>query len=267
VERVKMAAGDETLEFKVDGKSVKVVTRPADGEGLARLFDLGTSTTWDDESPLSVDDYETVVRGLMARAGRKGEQAEVLGVPPAAALAFPPEARISVCPVEPVSFSLPGSPSGLVLEQDDRGDGHLWGLGASKVDLGREGMWWIVSRLIEALENPTTVAQWPRFLTLGSTVGGPATQVSLECGEWGVGLLWRSLDNGVVGDIVAVQELTYERANGWLAILLPVRDDLERRRSHRQRLRPARMAEKWARAMERWASPTTATPERVAVAV
>ncbi len=261
-----MAAGDETLEFKVDGKSVKVVTRPADGEGLARLFDLGMSANWDDESPLSIDDYETVVRGLMERAGKKGEQAAVVGVPPEVAVAFPDDARISVYPVEPVSFSLPGSPTGIVLEQDDHGDGHLWALGDGKVDLGRDGMWWIVSRLVEALEEPTIVSQWPRFLTLGSTVGGIATQVSLECGEWGVGLVWRSLDNGFVGPVLAVQELTYERANGWLAILRPVRDELERRRSHRQRLRPARLADKWARALERWASPEAPAVERVPVA-
>ena len=262
-----MAAGDETLEFKVDGKSVKVVTRPADGEGLARLFDLGSNPTWDDESPLSINDYETVVRGLMDRADRKGEQAEIVGVPPGAALAFPADARISVYPVEPVSFSLPGSPTGLILEQDERGDGHLWALGDGKVDLGRDGMWWIVTRIVEALEDPATVSQWARFLTLGSTVGGPATQVSLECGEWGVGLAWRTLDNGIIGPIVAVQELTYERVEGWLTILRPVRDDLERRRSHRQRLRPARLADKWARAMERWATAEMPAAERVAVAV
>jgi hypothetical protein len=267
VERMRIPAGDETLEIKVDGKSVRVVTRPADGDSLARLFDLGAAPTWDDDSPLSIDDYETVVRGLMARAVRKGQQAEIVGVPPEAAASFPEDARISVSPIEPVSFSLPGSPTGVVLEMNDRGDGHLWALGDGKVDLGSDGMWWIVTRIIEALEDPSTAAQWPRFLTLGSTVGGPATQVSLECGDWGVGLVWRELDNGVVGPVVAVQEFTYERVDGWLTILRPVRDDLERRRSHRQRLRPARLAEKWARAMERWAVADTAEPERVAVAV
>jgi hypothetical protein len=40
----------------------------------------------------------------------------------------------------------------------------------------------------------------------------------------------------------------------WLNLLIPIRDDLERRRVHRQRLRPARMAEKWARAQEHWDS-------------
>ena len=137
---------------------------------------------------------------------------------------------------------------------DERGDGSLWALGESRIQLGSDGMWWIVTRLIEALEDPGTVAKWPRFLTVGTTLGGPATQASLECGDWGVGIIWRSLDNGCIGDVVAVQELTYQRVDGWLRLLRPVRDDLERRRAHRQRLKPARTAEKWARAMERWAN-------------
>jgi hypothetical protein len=66
-----------------------------------------------------------------------------------------------------------------------------------------------------------------------------------------VGIVWRGLDNGLVGDVLAVQELANDRVNGWLALLRPVRDDLERRRAHRQRLKPARTAEGWARAMER----------------
>jgi hypothetical protein len=77
-------------------------------------------------------------------------------------------------------------------------------------------------------------------------------QASLETGEWGIGIVWRTLRSGVVGDVVAVQELTYERLDGWLRLLRPVRDDLARRRVHRQRLRPARVAEKWAHALERW---------------
>jgi hypothetical protein len=91
-------------------------------------------------------------------------------------------------------------------------------------------------------------------LTLGSTLGGIATQASLELGDWGIGIVWRKLDNGVVGDVMAVQELSYERVDGWLRLLRPVRDELARNRAHRQRLSPARTAEKWACVMERWAN-------------
>jgi hypothetical protein len=115
-------------------------------------------------------------------------------------------------------------------------------------------MWWVVKTLIDALVDPVVTSTWPRFLTLGSSLGGPATQASLECGDWGVGILWRQLDNGAVGPIVAAQELSYERAEGWLSLLRPILEDLERRRVHHHRLRPARMAEKWVRALERWAA-------------
>lgn len=253
MERIKMAS-DETLEFNVDGKTIRIVTRPSDGDGLARLFELGDGPTWSDSSPLSDEDVAAVVRGLIERADKKGQQAEVAGVPPSAAEAFADDVRISVSHLDPLSFSLPGSPFGLVLQMDERGDGSLWALGESRIQLGSDGMWWIVTRLIEALEDPASVARWPRFLTVGSTLGGPATQATLECGDWGVGIVWRTLDNGCIGDVVAVQELTYQRVDGWLRLLRPVRDDLERRRAHRQRLKPARTAEKWARAMERWAN-------------
>jgi hypothetical protein len=251
VERIKTVAGDETLEFKVDGKTIRIVTRPSDGDGLARLFELAESPTWDDSSPLTREDVVVVVRALIERADKKGEQAEVIGVPITAAQAFPGDPRVSVYPIDPMSFSLPGSPFGLVLQMDDRGNGRLWALGETRVELGSEGMWWLVSRLVEALEDPATASSWPRFLTVGTRIGGPATQASLECGDWGVGIVWRELDNGAVGDVVAVQELTYERVDGWLRILRPIQEDLERRRAHRQRLKPARTADKWARALER----------------
>ena len=48
----------------------------------------------------------------------------------------------------------------------------------------------------------------------------------MEAGDWGVGIVWRELDNGVVGKVLAVNELTYERVNGWLTILRPIRDQL-----------------------------------------
>ena len=252
--RTKMAVGDETLEFQVDGRTVKVVTRPADGGQLARLFEFGASPKWTDSSPMSDEDVASVVRRLIARAGKNGELAGVLGVPPAAAMSFPDDARIYVSPIEPVSFSLPGSPTGLVLQMDERGDGHLWALGDQRVPLGSDGMWWIVNALIDALVDPATASKWPRILTLGSTLGGIATQASLEIGDWGIGIVWRKLDNGVVGDVLAVQELSYERVDGWLRLLRPVRDELARNRAHRQRLSPARTAEKWACVMERWAN-------------
>jgi hypothetical protein len=252
VERTIVAVGDEKLKFEVDGRTVMVATRPADGDRMARLFELGVGPTWDDSSPMSDEAVTALVRGLIDEAGKKGEQAEVLGVPPAAAVSFPNDSRIYVSPVEPLSFSLPGSPTGLAFKMDERGDGHLWALGDERIRLGSDGMWWIVKSLVDALVDPVTTSTWPRFLTLGTSLGGPATQASLECGDWGVGIVWRKLHSGLVSDVLAVQELSYERVEGWLRLLCPVRDDLERRRVHRQRLRPSRMAEKWARVVERW---------------
>lgn len=254
MESTKMAVGDETLEFQVDGKTVKVITRPADNDQLARLFQLDETPTWTDASPMSDREVAAVVRGLIEEAGKRGEQAEVVGVPPTAALSFPNDSRVYVAPVEPIQFSLPGSPSGLILQMDAKGDGHLWALADERVSLGSDGMWWIINTLVDALEQPVAASKWPRILTLGSSVGGPATQASLETGEWGVGIVWRKLRSGVVEDVVAVQELSYERVDGWLRLLRPVRDELSRKRVHRQRLRAARTAEKWARALERWSN-------------
>jgi hypothetical protein len=254
MERTKLAVGDETLDFQFDGKTIKVVTRPADDEQLARLFQLSDSPTWNDSSPMSDDEVAAVVRGLIEQAGRKGEKAEVAGVPPAAALSFPDDSRVFVSPVEPISFSLPGSPSGLILHMDEKGDGHIWALADERVKLGCEGMWWIVDTLIEALEQPVAASRWPRFLTLGSSLGGPAVQASMEAGDLGIGIVWRRLRSGVVEEIVAVQELSYERVDGWLRLLRPIRDDLSRQRVHRQRLKAARQADRWARALERWSN-------------
>jgi hypothetical protein len=114
-------------------------------------------------------------------------------------------------------------------------------------------MWWIITRLMEALDSPDVVSKWPRFLTVGGVLGGSATQASMEIGDRGeLRLVWRRLDSGVVGEIVALHELSRERAAGWLSILRPVRDQLERQRVHRQRMRAAKTAEKWARVLERW---------------
>ena len=126
------------------------------------------------------EDVAAVVQRLIDRAKKSGEQADVLGVPPTAAMSFPDDSRVYVSPIEPVSFSLPGSPSGLILRMDERGDGHLWALGDERVSLGSDGMWWIVNALIDALEDPAAAAKWPRILTLGSTLGGIATQASLK---------------------------------------------------------------------------------------
>jgi hypothetical protein len=249
-----MAVGDETLELEVDGRTVTIVTRPAHGDEFATLFELAESPAWDDSSPMSDEEVTAVVRSLIEEARRKGGRAEVLGVPPSAALSFPDDPKISVLPVESLQFSLPGSPTALILQMDEKGDGHLWALGDDRLPLGSDGMWWIVNSLIDVLIDPTAASKWPRFLTLGGSLGGPATQASLEHGDWGVGIVWRQLVSGVSGDIVAVQELSYDRVEGWLRLLRPVRDELEKRRVHRQRLRPALTAEKWARALERWAS-------------
>ncbi len=263
METTKLAVGDEKFAFEFDGRKVTVVTRSADGGQLARLFELEASPKWDDSSPLSDDEVTALVRGLMAEADRTGEPVGVLGVPPAAALAFPDDPRVYVSPVEPLSFSLPGSPTGLSLQMDARGDGHLWAVGEERARLGSDGMWWILNALVEALVEPTIVAKWPRFLTLGTTLGGPATQASLECGDWGLGIVWRDLRSGVVGDVIAVQELSYDRVEGWLTLLRPVLEELGERRVHRQRLRPARTAEKWARVLERWSqAPAEPLPAR-----
>ncbi|MGA3030643.1 MAG: hypothetical protein ABSE58_07915 [Candidatus Limnocylindrales bacterium] len=254
VERSKLAVGDETVELEVDGRMVLIVTRPADGDALARLFELDASPKWADSTPMNDREVASVVSRLIERADENGEQAEVLGVPPAAAEEFPNDPRIYVSPVEPLTFSLPSSPTGLVLHMDERGDGHLWALGDDRIGLGSDGMWWTLNGLIEALADPSAASGQPRFLTLGSSLGGPATQASLESGGEGVRIVWRRLSSGVVGDVVAVQELSFDRVDGWLRLLRPVRGDLERRRVHRQRLRPARTAEKWAHALERWSS-------------
>jgi hypothetical protein len=246
-----MEPGEDALEFTVGGRTVKVLTRPP-GDGGGRLFELGPSPTWNDDSPLTDEDVAGVVRGLIASG--KDEPVEVVGVAPGAAVEFPSDARISVRPLDPLSFSLPGSPTGLALHMDERGDGRLEVIGEQRLNLGSDGMWWIVTRLIEALEDPEAAADWPRFLTLGTGLGGPATQASLEAADWGVRIVWRHLQSGIVGDVIAVQELSRERAKGWLNLLCPVRDTLESDRAHRQRMRPARTAERWARVLERWES-------------
>jgi hypothetical protein len=252
VERSRIAFGDDTVELEIGGRKVTVPTRPADGDPPARLFQLGAGPTWDDTSPMSDEDVVAVVRGLIEVAGKTGEGAVVLGVPPAAAKSFPDDPRIAVSPVEPLSFSLPGTPTGLALQVDERGDGHVWALGEERVWLGSNGAWWIVHALIDALAEPAETSKLPRFLTLGGSLGGFATQASMEFGSWGIGIVWRKLDSGVVGDLVAVQEMNYERVEAWLGTLRLVLGSLEARRAHRQRLRPAHIAEKWARALERW---------------
>lgn len=249
------AAGEDLLEVNVDGKTVRVVSRPADDDHQGRLFELDLSPAETSEPALSDDDIAVVVRGLINGATELGQSPEVIGVSPGAALAFPDDPRISIRPVQPVSFSLPSSPAGLILQMDERGDGHLWALSTGRVRLGSEGMWWIITRLMEALDSPDVVSKWPRFLTVGGALGGSATQATMEIGDQGgLRLVWRRLDSGVVGEIVAVHELTRDRAAGWLSILRPVRDQLERQRVHRQRMRAAKTAEKWARVLERWSN-------------
>ena len=153
--------------------------------------------------------------------------------------------------VDPVTIALPGTPDGVVLDMDERGNGHLYATGDRPVSLGADGMWWIVTRLIEALEDPQTVATWPRFLTLGGNLGGAASQARLQYDDRGLCLVWRRLSSGVVDDLLAWQEISHERAESWLGILRPVLATLEQQGVHRHRLLPAKTAEKWARVLER----------------
>jgi hypothetical protein len=204
--RVKAPSAEDMRAFSVDGRTVKVMSRPADDGQLARLFKIDAS---------------------------------------------------AAVPVEPLSFSLPGTPDGLVMQMDDRGDGHLYAVGEDRVRLGSDGMWWIVTRIIEALEDPQTVSTWPRFLTVAGSLGGPATQAALQSNDSGICIVWRRLESGRVGELMAWQELDPERAEGWLNMLQPVLSSLVERRVHRQRLLPARTAEKWAGVLDRW----TAQPE------
>jgi hypothetical protein len=246
------AAGEDLLEVNVGGKVVRVVSRPADDDRQSRLFELDLSPAEVSGRPLSDEDVASVVRGLIDGATLRGQKSEVVGVSPGAARAFPDDPRISICPVPPVSFSLPSSPDGLILQMDEQGDGHVWALSNEHVPLGSEGMWWIVTLLIDALEMPDVVSRWPRFMTLGDAVGGSATQARMEIEDSGeLHLVWRRLDGGVVGDVVALHQLPRESAAGWLSILVPVLDQLERQRVHRQRLSTAKTAEKWARDLER----------------
>ena len=251
--RVTAPAVDDMVEFAVDGRTVKVMSRSADDvDRLDRMFELQPNPTWSDTSPLTDDDIAGVVRGLIDVRSAKGRPIQIVGVTPGAASAFPDDPRISVVPVEQVWFSLPGTPDGLTLHMDERGDGHLYALGEDRIRLGSEGMWWIVTRIIEALEDPQTVSTWPRFLTVAGSLGGPAAQATLQYTETGICVAWRRLQSGVVGSVIAWQELSPERAQGWLNMLRPMLADLERRRVHRQRLLPARTAERWARVLERW---------------
>jgi len=89
-------------------------------------------------------------------------------------------------------------------------------------------------------------------MTLGEAARGSATQARMEIGDSGeLRIVWCRLKRGVVGDVVAMQELSGQGAAGWLSILIPVLDQLERQRVHRQRLRVAKTAEKLVRDRER----------------
>ncbi len=248
--RSKAPAAEDLLEYAVDGRTVKVMSRLADNNQLARLFALEPNATA--SSPATDGGDADVMRGLVGARSRKGRRPRALGVTPGVVVAFPDEPRIASAPVEPLALSLPGAPDGLVLQMNERGDGHVFAVGEARVSLGSDGMWWIVTRLIEALEDPQTVSTWARFLTVAGSLGGPATQASLQYGGTGICVVWRRLESGVVGDVMAWQELSHERAQGWLSMLRPTLLDLEQRPVHHHRLLPARTAERWARALERW---------------
>lgn len=252
--RTKALVAEDMREFAVNGRTIKVMSRLADNNQLARLLALEPNTWSGDQSPLDADAdaVADVMRGRIGAPARKRRSLQLVGATPQAAKAFPGDPRIAVAPVEPLAFSLPGAPDGLVLQMNERGDGHLFAIGEARVSLGSDGMWWIVSRIIEALVDPQTVSTWPRFLTVAGSLGGPATQASMQYSETAVCVVWRRLESGVVGDVLAWQQLSHERAQGWLSMLQPILADLEQRRVHRQRLLPARTAERWAHALERW---------------
>jgi hypothetical protein len=212
-------------EFAVGGRTIKVMSRLADNDQLARLFEPQPTSTWSDPSPVT----DTAV--AVAVSGNDSQTA-----------------------VEPLAFSLPGTPDGLVFQMNDRGDGHLFAVGEDRLSLGSDGMWWIVTRIVEALEDPQTVSTRKRFLTVSGSLGGPATQASLQYSDTGICVVWRRLESGVVGDVTAWQELSHERAQGWLNMLRPIVHDLERQQVHHDRLLPARTAERWVAAMERWSA-------------
>jgi hypothetical protein len=193
-----------------------------------------------------------VVRAPIAPGSRKRRSLRVVRSRPAATPRTPVETEGRLVAVEPLAFSLPGAPDGLVVQMDERGDGHLYSVGEDRVRLGSDGMWWIVTALIEALEDPQTISSRPRFLTVSGFLGGPAVQASLQYNDAGVCVVWRRLESGVIGEVVSWQELSHERAQGWLNMLRPILLDLERREVHHSRLLPARTAERWAIAIERW---------------
>jgi hypothetical protein len=251
--RTKAPPAEDMVEFAVDGNTVKVMSRPAADDRLSRLFEPAANSAWSKGSSATDDDLTDVVRGPLA-APKTRRRLHVVAAAPAPARETAGAAIGAALPVEAVACSLPGTPDGLVLQMDERGNGHLYAIGDDRVRLGSDGMWWIVSRLIEALEDPQTVSMWPRFLTVSGTLGGPAVQASLQYSETCVCLVWRRLQSGVVGELVAWQELSHDRAQGWLNMLRPMLLDLERRRVHRQRLLPARTAARWAHALERWSA-------------
>ena len=250
--RVKALAAEDLREFTVDSGTIKVMSRLADNDQLARLFALDPDVTRRDISPLTDGEVEVVARGPIAKASRKGRTLRALTIVPGTAKAPPRDPRISLLQVGPLSFSLPGTPDGLAFQMDERGNGQIHALSDDRMRLGSNGMWWIVTQLIEALEDPQTVSCWPRFLTVAGVLGGPAAKASLQYSDTGICLAWRRLQSGMVGDVLAWQELSHERAQGWLSMLRPVLAELEQREVHRQQLLPARTAERWAHAVERW---------------
>jgi hypothetical protein len=171
---------------------------------------------------------------------------------------FPPDAGVAVTPF---TISLPAAPDGLVMQMDEHGDGHLYLIGEDRMSLGSDGMWWIVTRIVEALEDPQTISEWPRFLTLGGTVGGPAVQASLQYCDDGVCLVWRRLQSGLTSDLLGWQEFTADRAQVWLKLLKPLAASLESQNVHQNRLIAARTAERWAYVLERGTRPASGSFE------
>ena len=254
MEPIGSTSGEDAVEFEVDGRTVRVITRPPGDEG-GRLFELGPSPTWNDAIAAHRRGRgQRSCGGLMRTSARDERPVAIVGVTPGAADRVS-RRRAHLRHAARSSLLLPA--------RDRRPAWHCtWTSAATaawrpsgeqRLDLGSDGMWWIVTRLIEALEEPESVAEWPRFLILGTRLGGPGHAGLARSRRLGRAHRLAAPQSGIVGDVIAVQELSV-RAGGRLAdaAAAPCATTLESHRAHRQRMRPARTAERWARVLERW---------------
>jgi hypothetical protein len=80
--RIKARAVEDMREFVVDGRTVKVMSRLADNNQLARLFALESNATGSDASPLIDDGEADVMRRRIDAKPRKGRPLRLLGSMP-----------------------------------------------------------------------------------------------------------------------------------------------------------------------------------------